>query len=63
VGDVLKYDEAGNLLSVNLDVNNPNTGDDFEHMPPEKLVANIMKKEQRILSIMSEIQNLLSREA
>ena len=44
--DVLQYDEKGNLLSVNLDVNNPNSGDDFEHMPPEQLVADIIKKEK-----------------
>jgi type I restriction enzyme M protein len=31
--DVLKYDEGGNLLSVNLDIKNPNSKQDFEHNP------------------------------
>lgn len=59
VGEVLKYDEGGNLLSVNLDINNPYTGEDFEHMPPEQLIADILKKEQKIIGIVNEINNLL----
>ncbi|MGB8648598.1 MAG: class I SAM-dependent DNA methyltransferase [Anaerolineae bacterium] len=57
--DVLKYDAAGNLLSVNLDCKNPNRVDDFEHLPPEKLVADIEAKEQRIIEIMAEIRGVL----
>ncbi len=57
--DVLKYDEAGNILSVNLDLKNPNRVDDFEHLPPEKLAADIATKEQRIAEIMAEIQQVL----
>lgn len=63
VVDVLKYDAVGSLLSVNLDIKNPNTADDFEHMPPEQLVTDIMAKEQRILSILAEIQGLLAQGA
>jgi type I restriction enzyme M protein len=54
--DLLQYDAAGGLLSVNLDVKNPNGGDDFEHMPPEKLVEDILRKEEKILTILTEIQ-------
>lgn len=61
VGEVLKYDGAGNLLSVNLDVKNPNAGDNFEHMPPEQLVTDIMHKERQILEILAEIQQHLAR--
>lgn len=59
VGEVLKYDGAGGLLLVNLDVKNPNAGEDFEHISPEQLVADIVQKEQRILEIMTEIRQLL----
>ena len=59
VEEVLKYDEAGNLVSANLDVKNPNAGEDFVHMPPEALVADIVKKEERILAIMAEIREVL----
>ena len=60
VGDVLKVDGAGNLLSVNLDVKNPNGAADFEHMAPEQLVADIVEKEQKILTILTEIKAILA---
>ncbi len=61
VNDVLKYDEHGNLISVNLDIKNPNGKQDFEHLPPEQLVDDILKKEQRIMQIMTEIKATLHR--
>lgn len=59
VSDVLKYDAEGNLLSVNLDIKNPNAKEDFEHMPPEKLVEDLIAKEHKILDLIREIQNHL----
>jgi len=43
----------------NLDIKNPNAKDDFEHLPPEKLAADILQKEQRIAEIMAGIQKEL----
>jgi type I restriction enzyme M protein len=43
-----------------LDKKNPNAQDDFEHLPPEQLVADIWAKEQRILEILGEIKNVLA---
>lgn len=43
----------------NLDQKNPNAKTDFEHLPPEQLVADIWQKEQRILEILSEIKDVL----
>jgi len=57
--EVLKYDNLGALLSVNLDVKNPIAKEDFTHLPPEQLVESILKKEQQIADIMGEIKNLL----
>ncbi len=57
--DVLKYDETGNLISVNLDIKNPNSKNDYEHMPPEQLVEDILSKEKKITEIMKDIKNLL----
>lgn len=54
--EILKYDTIGNLISVNLDIKNPNSGEDFAHMPPEKLTQDILEKEKRIIEIMSEIK-------
>lgn len=57
--DVLKYDDAGSLVSVNLDIKNPSAKQEFEHLPPEQLVDGILKKELRIAELMAEIKQLL----
>ena len=62
VKDILKYDNEENLLSVNLDIKNPNSKLDFEHLPPEQLVEDILKKEQQITEIIIDIKQLLLRE-
>lgn len=59
VADLLKYDEAGSLISVNLDVKNPSRAADLEHLPPAELVESIAAKEQQILGLMEEIRSLL----
>ncbi len=47
--------------NYNLDIKNPNAKDDFEHMPPEQLAEDIIKKEQRISEIMAEIKQVLDK--
>jgi len=54
--DVLKYDEKGNLISVNLDIKNPKAKQDLEHLPPDQLADSILKKEERIAELMGEIK-------
>ena len=54
--DLLKYDAQGSLVSVNLDIKNPSTKEDLEHMAPEKLVEDILAKEQRIVALISEVR-------
>jgi type I restriction enzyme M protein len=53
---------ASDLLAsgCNLDRRNPNATTDFAHLPPEQLVDDILKKEQRILEIMAEIKTQLA---
>jgi type I restriction enzyme M protein len=43
----------------NLDCKNPNNQQDFEHLPPEQLVADILEKDRRVAEIMAEIQAIL----
>lgn len=52
---------AAELLATgcNLDRKNPNAKADFEHLPPEQLVEDILAKERRIIEIMGEIKELL----
>jgi type I restriction enzyme M protein len=47
--------------NFNLDIKNPHAKEDFEHMPPEQLIENIMKKEQLFSEIMDEIKQLLDK--
>jgi type I restriction enzyme M protein len=47
----------------NLDCRNPSGKEDFEHLPPEQLADDILKKEQRIIAIMAEIKTFLERKA
>jgi type I restriction enzyme M protein len=57
--DVLKYDAEGNLISVNLDIKNPQTKEDLQHMPPQRLVDDILAKEQKIMALISEVREQL----
>jgi type I restriction enzyme M protein len=59
--DVIKLDDAGNLISVNLDLKNPNAAEALEHLPPEQLVESILEKEKRIIEIMDDIKKVLMR--
>lgn len=59
--DVLKYNAEGILQSVNLDIKNPNSAETLEHLPPEQLAEDIIKKERRILELMEEIKAELGR--
>jgi type I restriction enzyme M protein len=45
----------------NLDIKNPRSKVDFEHLPPEQLADDILKKELRIAEIMGEIKTLLKQ--
>lgn len=59
--DVLKYDESGALVSANLDIKNPNAQKGYEHLPPEQLVDDILKKEEKIVEIIKEIKSIISK--
>jgi type I restriction enzyme M protein len=59
VEQVLKYDVEGRLLSANLDIKNPNSKMDFDHLPPEQLVENIIAKHRKSLTILDDIKTSL----
>jgi type I restriction enzyme M protein len=54
---------TGGLLAsgCNLDRRNPRCKEDIEHLPPEQLAADILKKERRIVEIVGSIRDLLAR--
>jgi len=57
--DLLEYNPDRSLTAVNLDRKNPNAANDFEHLPPEQLADDILKKEQHIMEIMANIKRAL----
>jgi type I restriction enzyme M protein len=59
VADVLKYDASGALLSANLDLKNPHSGDALEHLAPEELVDEVLRKEAQIQELLLEIRAVL----
>jgi type I restriction enzyme M protein len=60
VDEVLKVDESGAVLTVNLDLKNPNVRDDLEHKPPAELAESIAAKERQIAALMDEIKSVLN---
>jgi type I restriction enzyme M protein len=56
IEEVLKYDAEGKLHSANLDIKNPNRAEALEHLPPQKLVEDILNKEKRIIEIIEEVK-------
>jgi len=45
--------------NYNLDVKNPNKKAEFEHLPPEELIAKIEESEKTISGLLAEIKGLI----
>ena len=56
VEEVLEYNDRGKIISVNLDIKNPNSTEVLAHLPPAEIANSIIHKEQRILELIREIQ-------
>ncbi|MBP5974036.1 hypothetical protein HW132_15125 [Brasilonema sp. CT11] len=65
--EILKDEQAkGDAIYwaiYNLDRKNPNSQQDFEHLPPEQLLADILEKDKRVAEIMAEIRQLLKSDS
>ncbi|WP_237457460.1 N-6 DNA methylase [Pseudomaricurvus sp. HS19] len=57
--DIIKYDGAGKLVSVNLDIKNPNSLEAMEHKDPQDLLRAMMEKEVKVTRLMAEIKEHL----
>lgn len=58
ISDIIQNDESGKLISVNLDIKNPNRKGEYEFVEPNELIGSIMDKEKRIFHLMKEIENI-----
>jgi type I restriction enzyme M protein len=59
--DIVQTKGGGDVVSVNLDIKNPNAKEDLEHLPPTELAESILAKEKQIAAIMDEIKSLLGK--
>jgi len=59
--DLLVRDNAGGVVSVNLDVSNPNRAADLAHRSPEDLIESILDKERQIADIMENIRAMVKK--
>jgi type I restriction enzyme M protein len=59
--DVVKYDNQGNVTSINLDIKNPRARQDLGHLSPLQLADEILDREERIAQMMSEIRSELAK--
>jgi len=57
VNDVLVYNENKELVSANLDLKNPNKNIKEEYIPPEKILEDILYKENTILTLLTNLKN------
>ncbi len=56
VEDVLEYNDEGKIISVNLDIKNPNSAEALANLPPVEIANSIIHKEQKMLELMEKIQ-------
>lgn len=59
--DVIQYDASGKLVSVNLDIKNPNSLEAMEYKDPQELLASMAKKERKVTDLIGEISDLLEQ--
>ena len=56
VKDVLEYDEEGRIISVDLDIKNPNSEETLDRLPPEEIANSVIHKEHAILELVEEVR-------
>jgi type I restriction enzyme M protein len=57
--DLIKLDEEGRVVEVDLDLKNPHSKEAIDHRPPVEIVASAISKEQEILAILDQIKTLV----
>jgi len=58
--ELTETDQEGRIVACNLDLKNPHAGGIVDHRTPLEIVESIEAKEQRILTIISDVKRTLS---
>ena len=61
--ELIRSDDDGRVLAVNLDQKNPNATEAEDHRSPAEIVAEMVLREQKALELLQEIQALLAEVA
>jgi type I restriction enzyme M protein len=58
IKDIVKENGNG-IVSINLDLKNPNRRNEVEYNDPQKIISNILLQENQILNLMKDIKKLI----
>ena len=58
--DLIKRDEEGRLLAVDLDLRNPHAKELIDHRLPAEIVESVIAKEREVLAVLNEIKALVA---
>jgi type I restriction enzyme M protein len=59
INAVLIVDNEGKIITVNLDIKNPNRKSGLEYKDPTEVINSILDKEKRVLQLMKDIENTI----
>jgi len=60
--DIIKLNEAGQAVDVNLDIKNPSKKGEFEYHEPAELIVSILDKERTILKLIEEVNSIIKKD-
>jgi type I restriction enzyme M protein len=58
--DLIKRDEEGRLVAVDLDLKNPHAKELIDHRLPAEIVESVIAKEREVLAVLNEIKALVA---
>lgn len=61
--DLIKRDEHGRVVAVDLDLKNPHAHEAIDHRQPEEIMESAIAKEKEVLDALSELTSLLAERA
>ena len=61
--DLIKRDDQGRVVAVDLDLRNPHAKAVTDHRLPAEIVDSAIAKEQQVLAVLNEIKALVAERA
>jgi type I restriction enzyme M protein len=61
--DLIKRDEQGRVVAVDLDLRNPHAKAAIDHRLPGEIVDSAIDKERQVLAVLNEMKALVAERA